>query len=288
MIDSDRAALDGQPPVWPTCDVVIFDCDSTLSRVEGIDELARLAGAQLNVAALTDRAMNGDAPLDSIYAHRLALSNPTRSQVERVRRIYRETVVADAREVIAALQGLGRKVFVVSGGLIEPVRDFGVWLGVPRERIYAVDMEYDQLAGEWWRYWEQPGGQNPHANYLAIKRTPLTGAGGKGAVIDRIRGRHPGRALLIGDGASDLEALAHVDLFVGFGGVVYRDRIAAQSPVYIRSPYLSPILPIALGRLGGESPWRDLFLDGLERIEAGEVRFRDESMRATLLAAIRR
>ena len=32
--------------------------------------------------------------------------------------------------------------------LVETVRDFGVWLGVPRENIFAVHMEYDQLAGE--------------------------------------------------------------------------------------------------------------------------------------------
>lgn len=277
-----------QLPVWPICDLIIFDCDSTLSRIEGIDELARLTGAEADVAALTDQAMSGEVPLESIYAHRLTLSHPTQAQVTHIRDVYRRTAVADAREVIAALQGLGGKVFIVSGGLIEPVRDFGAWLGVPRDRVYAVSMEYDQLAGEWWRYWEQPGGQNPDANYLAVKAGPLTGSGGKGEVIDRIRGRFPGRAMLIGDGASDLEARPHVDLFAGFGGVAYRDRIAAQSPIYITTPYLSPVLPIALGRQGNRPPWRYLFEDGLHRIEAGEVLFGEASMREMFLAAIRR
>jgi phosphoserine phosphatase len=276
------------PPLWPVSDLVIFDCDSTLSRVEGIDELARMAGMQDDVAELTDRAMSGDVPLENVYAHRLTLSNPTQTQVGYIRRIYRESVIPDAREVIAALQALGCKVFIVSSGLIEPVRDFGVWLGVPRSQVYAVDMEYDQLAGEWWRYWEQPGGQNPNANYLAVKNNPLTGTGGKAAVIDRIRERHAGRALLIGDGTSDLEAKAHVDLFVGFGGVAYRERVAAQSPVYLKTPYLSPILPIALGRLSNEPPWQYLFAYGLERIKTGEVLFSDHAMRETLLAAVRR
>lgn len=275
-------------PIWPVSDLVIFDCDSTLSRVEGIDELARLSGAGAGVADLTDRAMSGDVPLETVYAHRLTLSNPTQAQVGHLRRIYREAAIPDAREVVAALQAFHCQVFIVSGGLIEPVRDFGVWLGVPRDHVYAVDMQYDQLAGEWWRYWEQPGGQNPNANYLAVKNSPLTGNGGKAAVVDRIRDRYPGRAVLIGDGTSDLESKSHVDLFVGFGGVVYRERVAAQSPVYIKSPYLSPILPIALGRLGNEPPWKYLFADGLARIEIGEVLFADPALRDTFLAAVKR
>jgi len=280
--------LNNHPPVWPVTDLVIFDCDSTLSRVEGIDELARLTGAQEDVAALTERAMNGDVPLESIYDRRLTTSSPTQAQVIYLRHIYRENVIPDAREVIAALHDLGCAVFIVSGGLIEAVRDFGVWLNVSRDHIYAVDMEYDQLAGQWWRYWEQPGGQNPNANYLVVKSNPLTSAGGKGVVIDRIRSRYPGRAMLIGDGISDLEARAHVDLFVGFGGAGYRDRVAATAPIYVKTPHLSPILPIALGRLGNAAPWRYLFADGWQRVKSGEVIFRDDSTREAFLTAIRR
>ena len=50
--------LSNSPPIWPVSDLVIFDCDSTLSGVEGIDELARMAGRQGDVSALTRRAMS--------------------------------------------------------------------------------------------------------------------------------------------------------------------------------------------------------------------------------------
>lgn len=280
--------LSNYPPIWPVTDLVIFDCDSTLSRVEGIDELARLTGSQTDVTAMTHRAMNGEVPLESVYRRRLHTSNPTQAQVHHLRRIYRENVISDAREAIAAMQDLGCKVFIVSGGLIDPVRDFGAWLGIPRDHIFAVDMEYDQLSGEWWRYWEQPGGQNPNANYLAVKSNPLIGSGGKNQVIDRIRRQHPGRAMLVGDGYSDLEAKAHVDLFVGFGGVVYRERMSLAAPVYIKTPHLAPVVPIVLGRTGNQAPWRYLFADGLRRIEGGEVVFKDDHMRDTFLSALRR
>ncbi|HEY4688358.1 MAG TPA: HAD-IB family phosphatase [Anaerolineae bacterium] len=280
--------LNDHPPVWPLTDLVIFDCDSTLSRVEGINELARLTGTTTDVAALTQRAMNGEVPLESVYAYRLRTSNPTQAQVSHLRRVYRENVITDAREVVTALQDLGCKVFIVSGGLYDPVRDFGVWLDIPRDHIYAVDMEYDQLAGRWWRYWEQPGGQNPNANYLAVKSSPLTATGGKRVLIERIRGRFPGRAMLVGDGMSDLEAQSEVDLFVGFGGVVYREQVAERAPIYIKTPHLSPILSLALARLANVAQWRYLFDEGLERIERGEVNFHDFAVREMFLAAIRR
>ena len=207
------------PHIWPLSNLVIFDCDSTLSTIEGIDELARMSGHEHDVAMLTKRAMEGDIPLEAVYGHRLTTTNPTQTQVREIANIYRDTVVDGAREVIEALHALGTEVFIVSGGLIEPVRDFGVWLGVPREHIFAVNMEYDQLSGEWWRYWEQPGGQNPRANYLAFEPTPLAGTKGKNRVIARLREQFPGRAMLSGDGGSDLEAGDEVDLFVGYGGV---------------------------------------------------------------------
>lgn len=275
-------------PIWPVAEVVIFDCDSTLSAVEGIDEIARLTGSESHVAALTKSAMDGEIALEHVYDHRLDRSNPTREQVSFIRDIYRENVIPDAPDVIAALRELGVAVFIVSGGLIEPVRDFGMWLHVPREHIFAVDMQYDQLSGQWWRYWEQPGGKNPRANYLAVDSNPLTATGGKNVLIDRIRALHPGRAMLVGDGLSDLEASGHVDLFVGFGGAVYRQRVAAGSPVYINTPHLAPILPLALGKLADVTPWRRLFSAGVRMVERGEVVFRKNRMKERLLDVVER
>jgi phosphoserine phosphatase len=268
------------PAVWPVTDIVIFDCDSTLTAVEGIDELARLTDREGDVSELTRRAMNGDVPLDAVYGQRLDVSQPTHAQVNYLRRIYRQHVTPDAAGVVQALQEHGCGVFIVSGGLVEPVRDFGEWLGVPREQIFAVDMEYDQLAGQWWRYWEQPGGNNPHANYLAVRANPLTGAGGKSQIIARIRAQHQGRAMLVGDGLSDLEAQDQVELFVGFGGVVQRERVLHRAPVYVRARSLAPLVPLALGRLGAQSAGAAgaLHRAGLRYVEQGEVLFNDPAL----------
>jgi phosphoserine phosphatase len=276
------------PPVWPVANIVIFDCDSTLSTIEGIDELARMTGHEYDIALLTKRAMEGDVPLEAVYGHRLVTVNPTQAQVRAIAQRYRETVIPDAQAVIQALQTLGSEVFIVSGGLIEPVRDFGVWLGVPRENIFAVNMEYDQLTGQWWRYWDLPGGDNPRANYLALEPNPLTGTLGKNRVISRIRAMHPGRVLMVGDGLSDLEVSEDVDLFVGFGGAVHREKIAAEAPVYIHTQTLAPLLPLSLSQLGNTPRFARLWTQGLQRIHRGEVTFQNEEMKTQFLSALRR
>jgi phosphoserine phosphatase len=264
--------------IWPVHNLVIFDCDSTLSAVEGIDELARMGGMEHEVASLTKRAMEGDIPLEAVYGHRLGATRPTREQVQAIAGIYRDTVVKAAGEVVSALQELGCAVFIVSGGLFEPVRDFGVWLGVPREHVFAVGMEYDQLAGAWWRYWEQPGGHNPRASYLSHEAHPLSGTDGKNKVIREIRAENPGRAMLIGDGGSDLEASAEVELFVGFGGFAYRQHVAEKAPVYIHARSMAPVLPLAMGRLANTPRFARLWAEGLRRVASGEVVFNDQKM----------
>ena len=60
--------LSDAPPPYGT---VVFDCDSTLSAIEGVDELA--GEKRDEVEALTRRAMNGELSLDQVYGERLDL-----------------------------------------------------------------------------------------------------------------------------------------------------------------------------------------------------------------------
>ncbi|MCS7088755.1 MAG: HAD-IB family phosphatase [Thermoflexales bacterium] len=232
-------------------DEVFFDCDSTLSTIEGIDALARLKGAEQRIAELTEAAMNGRVPLQAVYAERLRLLAPTRADLKAIEEAYRRHVVPDAREVIAALHALGRRVFIVSGGLADAVIGFGVWLGVPRERIFAVGLTYNQLSGRWWDYQQYAEHNNPDECYLMYEESPLTTQHGKAEVIPKLR--TPGaRAMLVGDGASDLAAAHVVDVFVGFGGVVVRPIVAANAPYFLTTPSLAPILLLALADGEGE------------------------------------
>jgi phosphoserine phosphatase len=236
---------------WTSYDLVFFDCDSTLSTIEGIDELARMKGKEQRVGLLTQKAMDGDLDLSEVYGKRLRAINPTRIQLDAIKTLYMKTLVEDAAAVVSALQFIHKEVYIISGGLLDAVRGFGESLGVPPENIRAVELMYDELSGEWWRYYDpRIRGQQ---RYMGYDNGPLTVSSGKPEIVRALAGNKWGRRILVGDGSSDLATKNNsVDLFVGFGGVVAREKVERESDVFIYSSSIAPMLPLVCGRLGQE------------------------------------
>lgn len=274
---------------WRAYDLVFFDCDSTLAGIEGIDELARLKGLFEEVQRLTAAAMDGEVHLASVYDRRLDLLRPTRADMRSIEQHYRANIVPDARELIDALHFLGRQVFIVSGGLAPAVIPFGVSLGLPRAHIHAVDVVFNRLAGRWWDYHVDREGFNPAEQYLDHDAGPLTETHGKADIIGRLRQGRFGKALLVGDGVSDLMARPATDLLIGFGGVVRRQRVAAEADVFLECDSLAPVLPLAASAADCQrcaaAGYRPLLDKGLGLIRAGAVRFQDTAARQRILKA---
>src|SRR5215210_6885983 len=103
----------------PSYGSVVFDCDSTLSEIEGIDELA--GARRVEVERLTQAAMLGEIPLEAVYGRRLEIIRPTRAQIDALAQRYIEGLVPDAHSVVTALQAAGVVVRVMSGGLLPAV-----------------------------------------------------------------------------------------------------------------------------------------------------------------------
>lgn len=232
---------------WPRYQHVIFDCDSTLCAIEGIDELSEQPQTREQIVNLTNAAMDGEVPLDKIYGERLSLIAPTRQAVKDLAVKYRSKMVADAGRVVSTLLDAGREVYIVSGGLIEPVREFGVSLGIKASNIHAVDIEYDQLGEQWWCRDLLSGGGDDQSRYLAYRYSELAISDGKDRIIQHLLAGKGGASMLVGDGVSDLLARNSVDLFVGFGGVVCREQVRNTAPVYLLTSSLLPVLALALG-----------------------------------------
>ena len=88
---------------------VVIDVDSTLCGVEGIDFLAARRGPEVTarIVALTDRAMTGEIPLESIYGHRLTTIRPTRADIAALATEYERTLAPGAADAIAAMRAAG-------------------------------------------------------------------------------------------------------------------------------------------------------------------------------------
>lgn len=215
----------------PALAAVYFDCDSTLTSIEGVDELLQWAPADLRaeIVALTEQAMNGTLPLAEVYERRLARLAPRREQLAAIGELYVARLVPHAREVVAALQALGKHVGIISGGLLVPVHRVAAHLGIAASHVHAVPLRFDA-----------------HGAYVDFDRgSPLWRNGGKIEVVQALPPTHRPLAF-VGDGITDAETRGHVARFVGFGGVVARPTVRARADAFAEGPSLASILPHVL------------------------------------------
>jgi phosphoserine phosphatase len=199
--------------------LICFDCDSTLSAIEGVDELARMRGPALfaKIEAMTRDAMEGVLPLDQIFGRRLSLIRPTRAELEQVARQYIAQIEPTAQATVTELRKAGWTPAIVSGGYTQAIRPLADLLGITR--VEAVSIKF--------------GADGTFAGY--DEQHQASRAGGKPAILRRLKQElAAARVVMVGDGASDLETRDVVDLFVGFGRYAERAAVKAGAHHFIR------------------------------------------------------
>lgn len=209
---------------------IAFDCDSTLSTLEGIDELAARKGCEAEIAPLTTAAMEGRLAIEDVYGQRLEVLRPSAEDIAWLGRRYVETVVPGAAEAIARLQAAGRSVSIVSGGLRAPVLALASHLNVGPQNVYAVDVYFDNEGG-----------------YVGFEQdSPLTRSDGKAIIASRIKAEN-GPLVLVGDGVTDVAARNGGAYVVGFGGVARRPAVVAGADHFIEGPSLEAVADYLIG-----------------------------------------
>ena len=169
--------------------------------------------------------MNGLLRVEDVFGLRLEQISPGRADAEAVGRRYLETVEPTAKATIDTLKARGWTPLIISGGFRQAIRPLADHLGIAR--VEAVDLFF-----------------GPDGAYRGFDASfPTTRSGGKPEIIRSLRAQlGPDRVVMVGDGASDLETLPDVDLFVGFGGYVAREKVKRGSPAFVTS--LAEILPL--------------------------------------------
>ena len=132
-----------------------------------------------------------------------------------------------AQEYLAPLQSAGVDVHLVTAGIAQAIAPLAARLNIAPRAVHAVPLQFDA-----------------DGNYVDFdRRSLLTRPGGKELVVRAILTRAKGKSAFVGDGITDLDAKPAVDLFIGFGGVVTRDRVREQAAVYVTEPTLAAVLP---------------------------------------------
>ncbi len=190
----------------------LADMDSTMIEQECIDELADLVGLKAEVAAITERAMQGEIAFEPALRERVALLKGLPVGV--VDRLLREriTLMPGGSALVATMRAHGAYTCLVSGGFTVFTGPVGSRIGFEEDRANRLLVEDGRLTG--------------------LVQEPILGREAKLATLVELRerlGLRRDETLAVGDGANDLAMLGEAGL-----GVAYHAKPAVAAAAHAR------------------------------------------------------
>ncbi|XP_022093227.1 phosphoserine phosphatase-like [Acanthaster planci] len=216
------ATMEETKDIWRKADAVCFDVDSTVSTEEAIDELAAHCGVGQEVAQWTKKAMDGSITYKETLEARMTIIHPTMDQVKAFIDDHppAKYLTPGVTELIQLLHARGTAVYLVTGGFFCTVVELAKALQIPEENIFANRMKF-YYSGDFAGFCEEQ---------------PTCEAGGKPKVVGSLKQKHGYQNLvMIGDGATDLEACPPADAFIGFGGNKIRPKVQECAQWFVSS-----------------------------------------------------
>lgn len=195
----------------PRFKTVVFDVDSTLVDLEGIDWLAALrdAATARECEQLTARAMAGEIPIDAVYTQRLERIRPTGAELIALGDAYQQAMVPGMAALVRDLLAASVHVYLLSGGLRAAIIPLALHLGIPANRVHAVSLSRD----------------TDGTFSLLDGAQPLATQQGKPQVVHTLQLRP--RVAMIGDGSTDAAVRGVVDAFFAFTAISRREKVVA-------------------------------------------------------------
>lgn len=207
-------------------DAVFFDVDSTVLQTEGIDLLGQHFGVMKEIAELTMKAMGGNVRFEEALAARLQIladHGMTRHSLESyVKHEGQLDWSPGVQHVVHLLRKQGVDVYLLSGGFQNMIAPVALELRIPLDNVYANEILFDE-----------------DGYYAGFNRSrPTSRSGGKPDVLEMLKARHGYKTMImIGDGATDMDTRTQglASAFIGYGGVVVRDKVKSGADWFIYS-----------------------------------------------------
>jgi phosphoserine phosphatase len=180
--------------------LIAFDMDSTLINIECVDEIADYAGRKAEVAAITEAAMRGEITdyIESLRRRVALLAGVAESALADIYE-NRLRVTPGAASLIATTRGLGLRVLLVSGGFTFFTDRLAARLGIDQVRANRLVVRGGRLTGE----------LEGDIVDASVKRETV-------AALCASLGCSPRQAIVVGDGANDLQMMGIAGLSVAY------------------------------------------------------------------------
>jgi len=178
--------------------LVVMDMDSTLIRIEVIDELARAHGVVDRVSKITEQAMEGKLDYDQSLRSRVELLAGLDEKV--LRDLAQNLPLTDGAEtLVAVLRRLGYRIAVISGGFSIAAEALKKRLGLDYAYSNTLEVKNGKLTGRV---------VGPIVNAQRKAELLETIAQAEGLLLDQV--------IAIGDGANDALMLEKAGLGIAF------------------------------------------------------------------------
>lgn len=202
--------------------VLVADMDSTMIEQECIDELADAVGIKSEVAAITERAMNGELDFEQALRTRVALiKGLERAAIEEIRR-ERITLAPGGRALIHTMKAYGAYTSLVSGGFTLFADYFAKRIGFDEAIANVLEFDGDKLTGT-------------VASPIVDKSTKLH----RLTALAAERNLPMTATMAVGDGANDLDMIKAA----GFGVALHaKPHVAAEAGIRIDHGDLTALL----------------------------------------------
>ncbi|WP_340615343.1 phosphoserine phosphatase [Xenorhabdus entomophaga] len=232
---ADECRLDvvplGQIPRLRSPGLLVMDMDSTAIQIECIDEIARLAGVGDKVAAITERAMQGELDFSESLRERVAqLAGADVSILQQVMDTL--PLMPGLTSLVRKLQSLDWHVAIASGG-------FTFFADNLRQQLRLFAAVANQLEIRDGKLTGKVKGPIVDAKYKATTLIRLT----KELDIPL------SQTVAIGDGANDLKMIRKAGLGIAYHA---KSKVYAQAKVAIRHADLMGVLCVLSGGLKHE------------------------------------
>jgi phosphoserine phosphatase len=202
--------------------LLVADMDSTMIGQECIDELADFAGKKAEIAAITERAMQGELDFEAALDARVAaLAGLDAGAIARCLE-ERITLTPGARTLIATMKGWGARTLLISGGFTAFTEVIAARIGFDRQvanLLHIVDGRLDGTVAK------------PIVD-SGVKRDTL--------IAERASlGLETEATLAVGDGANDIPMLEAAGLGIAYHA---KPKAAAAADAAIRVGDLTSLL----------------------------------------------